>query len=314
MMSEPLIDAPLVSLLTSQFVVVFLHGGPGGSTSKANTTFFDPEVYRVVLYDQRGCGQSTPSAELRENTTSHLVADIEVLRNHLKVPKWHMVFGGSWGSTLGLRYAQTHPQSVGSLVLRGIFLCRVSEIEWSRPTPGFGAARAFPEEYEKLMAYLPEEDRGSMIDGYYKLLTSTDRQTQVDAARMMNTWDIAQGSVVVDPSAFDKITDEKWSLEHAILEMHYVKHLAWMEDGEILRDENMARIRHIPGKLTTLIIEMPRLIASTATIIQGRYDIVCPPITAWDLHKAWPESKLIWVAGAGHSASVSRRWSYKNPD
>ncbi|OKL57334.1 hypothetical protein UA08_07456 [Talaromyces atroroseus] len=262
---------------------LFLHGGPGGSTSQSNTIYFNPSVYRVVLFDQRGAGRSTPSAEIQENTTQHLIQDIEALRKHLQIAKWHLVFGGSWGSALALLYAQEYPQYVGSLVLRGICTVRKAELEWSRGSAG--AARIYPDAYQKFLSFLSGVEREDPIKSYYKHLLSSDRDTRVAAAREWNRWDLTIGSLAPSHEAFSKLDDEKWLLTHATLEAHYFAHGAWIEDGQILRPQNVDKIRHIP-----------------ATLIQGRYDIICAPRTAWDLHQAWPESRLIWVAAAGHSA------------
>ncbi|PCG91455.1 Proline iminopeptidase [Penicillium occitanis (nom. inval.)] len=247
--------------------VVFLHGGPGGSTSFSNTIYFNPNVYRVVLFDQRGAGRSTPSAEIQENTTQDLINDIESIRIHLKITKWHLVFGGSWGSTLALLYAQAHPHMVGSLVLRGICTCRKLEREWSRGSAG--AARIYPDAYEEFVNFLSEEERQDPFKGYYKYLLSSDVETRLAAARKWNTWDITIGSLIPDEKSFEKINDDQWSLSHALLEAHYFANEGWIEDGQILRKENIDKIRHIP-----------------TTLIQGR---------------AWAETKLIWVAAAGHS-------------
>ncbi|BDD60256.1 hypothetical protein MAP00_005398 [Monascus purpureus] len=265
--------------------VLFLHGGPGGNTSKGNTIYFNPSVYRVVLFDQRGAGKSTPLAELRENTTQHLVSDIEILRKRLAIPKWHLVFGGSWGSTLALLYAQEYPHAVGSLVVRGIFTVRRSEVGFHRGP--VGASQLFPEAYEAFVNYLPEEDRKEPNTAYYRLLTSDDESTRLNAAREWNRWDLSTGSLKTDPDTFRTLEDDDWSLPHARLEAHYFIHGAWLEEGHILKPQRMDQIRHIP-----------------VTIIQGRYDVVCPPQTAWDLHKALPHSRLFWIPDAGHSAKV----------
>jgi proline iminopeptidase len=226
--------------------VIFLHGGPGGQTSKSNTVYFDPAVYRVVLFDQRGAGKSTPSAELRENTTQHLVNDMEQLRKHLGIAKWHCVFGGSWGSTLALLYAQEYPELVGSLIVRGIFTVRKEELVWSRRD---GVARMFPDLFDKFINYLPEEDRDDSYKGYYKLLTSNDRETQLAAARSWNTWDMSIGTIVLNTESLAQINDDNWSLNHALLECHYGIHGAWLEEGQILKKSNIDKIRHIPGKI-----------------------------------------------------------------
>ncbi|KAH8896730.1 proline iminopeptidase [Thozetella sp. PMI_491] len=264
--------------------VIFLHGGPGGRTSKGNTVYFDPAVYRVVLLDQRGAGKSTPLGELRENTSQLLVADIEVLRKHLDVPKWHVVFGGSWGSTLALLYAQTYPEVVGSLVLRGITTARKSELAFHRGSNG--VSRLYPDAYDTYSNYLPVNERGDPYAGYYRRLTSDNIQEQIEAAKNWNRWDLTRSSVDVDPQSFSKLDDESWSLTHARLECHYYAHGAFLEEGQLLKKENIDRIRHIP-----------------ASIIQGRFDTVTTPQTAWDLHNAWPETKLYWIPMAGHSAS-----------
>ena len=225
--------------------MLFLHGGPGGQTSKSNASYFNPTVYRVVLFDQRGAGRSTPNAEIRENTTQHILDDIEVLRKHVGIPKWHTVFGGSWGSTLALLYAQAHPELVGSLTLRGIFTVRKLELDWSR---GTGAGRIFPDLFDNFINYL-EAGREDPFPAYYRLLTSEDRATRVAAARSWNTWDMSIGSIVPDPESLAKINDDNWSLAHAVLECHYFLHGAWLEDGQILKKSNIDKIRHIPGKI-----------------------------------------------------------------
>ena len=228
---------------------MFLHGGPGGHTSKGNTRYFDPAVYRVVLFDQRGAGKSKPLAELRENTSQLLVQDIETLRNHLGIRKWHVVFGGSWGSTLALLYTQTHPEVAGSLILRGVFTISKAELSWSRgDADGVGANLLYPDAYEAFWNYLPEEDRGNPLQGYYKLLTSEDRQVRVAAARAWNTRDISLGSLEPTPEDFSAVNDDDWSLTHARLEAHYALHGGWIEDGQLLKAENLGRITHLPRR------------------------------------------------------------------
>ncbi|KAL4861790.1 proline iminopeptidase [Aspergillus spectabilis] len=265
--------------------VLFLHGGPGGSTSKSNTKFFNPSIYRVILFDQRGAGRSTPHANLRENTSQHLVSDIEVLRKHLSVPKWHLVFGGSWGSALALLYAQTYPDNVRSLILRGVSTVRKSELDFSHGEGG--ASRIFPEAYDAFVNYLPEKDRERPIEAYYALLTGGDRAKQIEAAREWNRWDLSIGSLRQGPNAFAKLDDEGWVLAHARLEAHYFVNRGFLEEGQILRQENLERIGRIP-----------------TTIIQGRYDIVCAPQTAWELYKGLPGSRLFWIPDAGHAATL----------
>lgn len=231
-------------ILLNALIVLFLHGGPGGQTSKSNTVYFSPAVYKVVLFDQRGAGKSTPNAEILENTTQHLVDDIETLRKHIDIPKWHSVFGGSWGSTLALLYAQAYPDLVGSLILQGIFTGREEELICSR---GIGAALIFPDLFDDFLSYLPEEGRGDITSAYYKLLMSPDREIRLAAARAWNTWDMSIGSILPDPDSLEKINDDNWSLAHAVLECHYFLHGAWLEDGQIMKKINLDKIRHIPS-------------------------------------------------------------------
>lgn len=229
--------------------VVFLHGGPGGATSPNNTAFFNPDVYRVVLFDQRGAGKSTPAAELRENTSQLLVADIEALRKHCKVDKWFMVFGGSWGSTLALLYAQAHPERVQSLVLRGIFTIRKSEMDFSRGPDG--VARIFPEHYDRYIEYLPMSSRHDPLGAYYKLLTSDDYQTKLEAARVWNRWDLALGGLFLPEGDLLQGKSEVWLLQHARLEAHYEINGGFIEEGHLLKPENLAKIAHLPCKSTS---------------------------------------------------------------
>ncbi|KAI1384382.1 proline iminopeptidase [Hypoxylon trugodes] len=263
--------------------VVFLHGGPGGKAGFSNTKFFNPKVYRVVLFDQRGAGRSRPRAETAENTAQLLVSDIETLREHLAISKWHMVFGGSWGATLGLLYAQTHPERVGSLVLRGVWTAREQELEGHRgnsSVPG----RVYPDMRERFVNFIPEGERHDLIAAYYKRLTSDNPEVVSAAAREWNRWDLSLGSLRLDPKVYDALEDEEWCLAHAKLEAHYVFNHCFMEEGHLLDKKNIEKMKHIPG-----------------AIVQGRYDLVTPPQTAWDLHKAWPNSILHWIPDAGHS-------------
>ncbi|KAF1935381.1 hypothetical protein EJ02DRAFT_389299 [Clathrospora elynae] len=264
--------------------VIYLHGGPGGNCSKSNTVFFDPEQYRVILLDQRGCGQSRPNANTTNNTTWHLVADIETLRKHLQIFKWHIVFGGSWGSTLALAYAQTHPSSVGSLVLRGIFAARAMELQWTNLRGG--VSMLFPDHYENFINFLPEDERADLIANYHKRLMSPDPRISHPAAIAWNTWEISISTLYPDEHGLEKLKDPAYLLAHARIEVHYFTNKAWMEDGQLLKKENVDRMRHIP-----------------TTIVQGRYDVVCPPVTAWGLHQLMPESKLHFIADAGHSVN-----------
>ena len=233
-------------LSRSQNSVIFLHGGPGGHTFKTNTAYFDPSEYRVVLLDQRGCGKSRPNANMANNTTWHLVSDIEALREHLSVSKWHLVFGGSWGSTLSLAYAQTHPSSVGSLVLRGIFTCRAMELQWTNH-PG-GTAMLFPDKYEAFVNFLPEDERADHIASYHKRLMSDDESISHPAARAWNTWEISISTLYPNEAGMKDLEDPTWLLAHARTEMHYFVNKAWMEDGQLLRQENVDKIRGIPSE------------------------------------------------------------------
>nr|OQO18134.1 hypothetical protein B0A51_15206 [Rachicladosporium sp. CCFEE 5018] len=264
--------------------VVFLHGGPGGgAVAKANTSFFDPAVYRVVLFDQRGAGRSRPVAELRDNTTQLLIEDVEKLRQRIGVKKWAMVFGGSWGSTLALAYAQAHPEAVGSLVLRGIFLCSQEELDTFYR--GTSSQTFYPEYYEEWLNYLPEQDRGDPLAGYYKALTSEDRQTRVEAGRAFNKLELMLSQTIAPEDVLAKLSNDEWVLSHGRIETHYFVNGAFLKEGQLLAEENVQKIRHIP-----------------TTIVQGRLDLVCVPKVAWALHKALPQSELHFVAGAGHSA------------
>ena len=262
--------------------VVFLHGGPGGGTDPKMRTFFDPARYRIVLFDQRGCGRSRPHASLTDNTTWHLVADMEKLRQHLAIERWQ-VFGGSWGSTLALAYAQTHPERVTELVLRGIFLLRRWEIEWFYQNPG-GAAALYPDLWERYVEPIPPAQRTDMVNAYYERLTSADPQVLRVAARAWAIWEGATSFLHLNPDYVAKFAEDEYAAAFARIECHYFKNHGFFEtDAQLI--ENVGRIRHIP-----------------AVIVQGRYDVVCPMKSAWDLHRAWPEADLRIVADAGHSA------------
>ena len=262
--------------------VVFLHGGPGGGTDPRMRRFFDPEVYRIVLFDQRGCGKSTPHASLHENTTWHLVDDIEALREHLGIAAWQ-VFGGSWGATLALAYAQKHPARVTELVLRGIFMLRRSELEWFYQDSE-GAAALFPDLWEQYLAPIPLDERYDLIRAYYRRLTSTDAAERNAAARAWSVWEGATSFLHLNPAYVSKFEESDYAAAFARIECHYFVNGGFFEvDDQLLRD--VPRIRHIP-----------------CVIVQGRYDVVCPMRSAWALHRAWPESKLVIVPDAGHSA------------
>jgi len=260
--------------------VVFLHGGPGGGIAPDHRRYFDPNFYRIILFDQRGSGQSTPCAELKENTTWDLVDDIERVRKMLNIEKW-VVFGGSWGSTLALAYAITHTEKVKALVLRGIFLCRPSEIKWFYQE---GASQLFPDVWDEYLKPIPENERHDMVAAYYKRLTHENSDIRLQAAKAWSKWEAATSRLIVDQAAIDEFDDPEYALSFARIECHYFTNNAFFKTNNWLL-ENVNKIRHIPG-----------------FIVQGRYDVVCPASSAWDLHKAWPEAKLQFIADSGHSA------------
>lgn len=260
--------------------VVFLHGGPGGGTDPSHRRFFDPAHYRIVLFDQRGCGRSTPHATLDENTTWHLVSDMEVLREHLQIRRWQ-VFGGSWGSTLGLIYAQTHPDRVTELVLRGIFLQLEAEVAWFYQR---GTSCIYPDAWEDFVRPIPEEERRDLIHAYYCRLNSPDRAVQLEAARAWSRWEGRTCKLIQDPALVARVSEDQMALALARIECHYIMHRGFLlREGQIL--EGMERVRHIPG-----------------VIVHGRYDMVCPVESAWRLHRLWPSAELRIVPDAGHSA------------
>ncbi len=258
--------------------VLFVHGGPGGGIEAIYRRYFNPRQYRVILVDQRGSGKSTPHAELQENTIQDLIADMERVREDTGVERW-MVFGGSWGSTLGLAYAQAHPDRVTELILRGIFLCRDEEIHWFYQD---GASHIFPDRWEKFLAPIPIEERGDMLQAYYRRLTGDDAAARLEAAKAWSVWEGSNCKLLYDEKAAAKYAEDDFSLAFARIESHYFVNHAFLEEGQLLRD--VSKIRHIPG-----------------VIVQGRYDIVCPMTSAWDLHKAWPEAELHVIPTAGHS-------------
>jgi len=261
---------------------IFLHGGPGGGTEPRMRRFFNPRKYRIVLFDQRGCGRSRPHASLSDNTTWHLVADIEALRVHLGVDRW-LVFGGSWGSTLALAYAEKYPRRVSELVLRGIFLLRRSEIDWFYQNPE-GAASIYPDLWEKYVAPIPRSERRDMVRAYYRRLRSRSRKRMLRAARAWSIWEAATSYLRSDTDYIAKFRQSALAAAFARIECHYFINRGFFNhDGELL--DQVWRIRRIPG-----------------VIVQGRYDIVCPLRSAWDLHRAWPQADLRIVADAGHSA------------
>ncbi|MDT7604141.1 MAG: proline iminopeptidase, partial [Acidobacteriota bacterium] len=250
--------------------VVFLHGGPGGGTVPDYRRFFDPKAYRIVLFDQRGSGKSTPHASLEENTTWHLVEDTEKIREHIGVESW-VVFGGSWGSTLALAYAQTHPARVRALILRGIFLCRPSEIRWFYQE---GASHIYADVWEQYVNVIPAAERGDMLAAYYRRLTSEDEATRVEAARAWSVWEGSTSKLYPDPDLIENFGDPHFAIAFARIECHYFTHNAFFPTDNYLI-ENVEKIRHIP-----------------TVIVQGRYDVVCPMKSAWELYRAFPEADL----------------------
>jgi proline iminopeptidase len=258
--------------------IIFLHGGPGSGCNPTQRRFFDPKHYRIVLLDQRGCGRSTPQGEVRENTTDDLVSDIEALRNHLDIAKWH-VFGGSWGSTLALAYALQHSSKVKSLVLRGIFLSRPTELHWF-----LGEVKLFfPEPWDKLCEFLPANKRHNPIEAYKALVFSDDSKLSIPAAI---SWNIFESSIMtlLPRESTDNKTNGDVELARARVQIHYIMHHCFVGHRDLL-NEAKQKLAHIP-----------------TIIIQGRYDMVCPPQTAWELSRAMPHAEFIMVADAGHSA------------
>ena len=259
---------------------VFLHGGPGGGCSPDHRRLFDPARYDVMLFDQRGCGRSTPHAALDANTTWHLVADIERLRMLAGAESW-LVFGGSWGSTLALAYAQTHADRVAELVLRGIYTCTQPELDWFYQ---FGVSQMFPDKWERFIALIPQDERGDMLSAYHRRLTGDDAALQVAAAR---AWSLYEGETITllpDPRLTQQHDDGHYALAFARIETHYFVHGCWLEPGQLLRDAD--RLGGVPG-----------------TIVQGRYDMPCPAHYAWQLHKALPQMEFHLIEGAGHAYS-----------
>ena len=267
--------------------VVFLHGGPGGGCSTDHRRYFDPERYRIVLFDQRGCGRSlphasAPDADLSTNTTWHLVADIERLRTHLGVDTWQ-VFGGSWGSTLALAYSQTHPERVSELVLRGIFTLRQSEIDWFYQE---GASHLFPDVWGECLGASPEAEHGDLVSAYRRRLFDADPAVHTPAGVAWTVWENSTIRLIPDTESIAAArADSAAAVAFARIENHYFSNGGWMEDGQLIRDA-ADKLAGIPG-----------------VIVQGRYDACTPARTAWDLHRAWPEAHFEMIADAGHAAS-----------
>ncbi len=259
---------------------VFLHGGPGGTISPKHRRLFDPARYDVILFDQRGCGKSLPNASLQANTTWHLVADIERLRETFGFEKW-LVFGGSWGSTLALAYAETHPERVSELVVRGIYTLTRAELEWYYQ---FGVSEMFPDKWERFVAPIPVEERGDMIAAYRKRLTGNDHAARIEAARAWSQWEGETITLLPDPETSDPFGQDDYALAFARIENHYFVHGGWLRERQLL--DEARKLKGIPG-----------------VIVHGRYDMPCPARYAWELHKAWPDAEFFLVEGAGHAYS-----------
>jgi len=260
--------------------VLFVHGGPGAGCEPYHRRFFDPEVYRIILFDQRGCGRSMPHAELTANTTQALVADIETIREQLGIERW-ILFGGSWGSTLSLVYAETCPERVMALILRGIFLCRPHEIEWFYQQ---GANRLLPDYWQDYIAPIAEDERGDLLQAYYMRLTGDDEVVRMAAAKAWSVWEGRAATLLPTAAVIDHFSNPFTALSLARIECHYFMNNSFLEDNQILRD--VGRLKGIPG-----------------VIIHGRYDMVCPMESAWDLHRAWPEAEFHIIDDAGHAAA-----------
>ena len=260
---------------------VFLHGGPGGGGSIAVRRFFNPEKYNIVIFDQRGCGRSKPHGCLENNTTWDLVDDIEALKNMLEINNW-LVFGGSWGSTLSLAYSQTYPKSVSEMVLRGIFMLRKKELDWFYQE---GASNIFPEAWEKFLKPIDIDQRNNLMAAYHKIFKSDDEEKKLSAAIAWSRWEGSTSSLSYNPDMANSFSNPKFALAFALIENHYFVNKGFLENENQLIETGIDIIRHIP-----------------TTIVQGRYDIVCPMATAWELSKNWPEAKLIIAPSSGHTA------------
>ncbi len=259
---------------------VFLHGGPGGGSSAGHRRQFDPALYDVTLFDQRGCGRSTPHANLEANTTWHLVADIERLREMAGVDKW-LVFGGSWGSTLALAYAETHPERVAELVVRGIYTLTKAELDWYYQ---FGVSEMFPDKWERFVAPIPPEERHEMMLAYHRRLTNPDKAARLEAAKAWSIWEGETITLLPEPATSDQFADAEYAHAFARIENHFFVNAGWLDEGQLLRDAH--KLKDIPG-----------------VIVHGRYDMPCPAKYAWALHKAWPKAEFHLIEGAGHAYS-----------
>lgn len=260
--------------------VLFLHGGPGAGTEPYHRCFFNPNKYRAVLFDQRGSGKSTPHASLVNNTTQHLIEDIEKIRQELNIKSW-VVFGGSWGSTLALAYAQAYPECVDALVLRGIFLCRPKEIAWFYQE---GASRIFPDYWQDFIAPVPKEKRDDIVAAYHEILTGENEIARMAAAKAWSIWEGRTATLKQKPSVVSHFSNPHTALSVALIECHYFVNNAFLRPNQLLED--IDKIRHIPSH-----------------IVQGRYDVICPMESAWELHKSWPEANFTIIPDAGHAAS-----------
>lgn len=260
--------------------VIFLHGGPGSGCEDYHRQFFDPERYRIILFDQRGSGRSTPHADLQANTTAHLIADIELIRAHLGIERW-VVFGGSWGSTLGVAYAETYPERVMGLILRGIFLCRDEDIHWFYQ---HGASRVFPDYWRDFLKPVPESEQGEMVAAYHRRLFGEDELARMAAAKAWSLWEGRTASLESNPNVIAHFDDPFVALSLARIECHYFLNQSFLEPNQLIRDAH--RLSGIPG-----------------VIVHGRYDMICPVDQAIALHQAWPEARLEIIHDAGHAAS-----------
>lgn len=260
--------------------VVFLHGGPGAACEPFQRRFFDPKLYRIILFDQRGCGRSTPHAELIENTTQHLVEDIETIRAHLKIEKW-LVFGGSWGSTLAVVYAESYSERVLGLVLRGVFLCRHRDIQWFYQD---GASYIYPDLWQRYISVIPEDERNDLVSAFYKRLTSSDEDTRLKAAHAWSMWEGNTSNLIAKESVLEHFSDAHIALSLARIECHYFVNNSFMRNNQLLEEANM--LQNIPG-----------------VIVHGRYDVVCPVEQAYALKQTWPAAELVITPKSGHSAT-----------
>ncbi|MEZ5813259.1 MAG: prolyl aminopeptidase [Alphaproteobacteria bacterium] len=258
--------------------ILLLHGGPGAGATPTHRRFFDPDYYRIIIFDQRGAGRSHPLGSLENNSTAHLIGDIEALRGHLQIERWHL-FGGSWGSTLALSYAAKHPQCVLSMILRGVFLCEQDEIDWFL----YGMQNIFPEAWEQFAGFLPESEQDDLLEGYYKRLTGDDEELQKEAGIRWSLYEGACSSLLPNYETISTDEQKSHALALARLEAHYFKH-------EVIAPEN------------SLLGHIETFRAIPATIIQGRYDVICPIVTAHKLHQLWPEANYVVVPDSGHSA------------